>query len=336
MFRYYLEICGPVSRDVISSLAQFAPTAQAKQGLQNLEKSKGAYNELLSRKHINLPRLLELFSPSTTWSDLPLSYLLENLQHMRPRYYSISSSNAVSPHALSITAVVANSTPPAIQPASPSPSTETIPGLATNYLHAMANNAQSPPITLPTGLAYNFDGPSNIRIRSRVLTHIRQSKFKLPTLGSSPIIMVAAGTGIAPFRAFLIERCKLSAVGKPVGAMILFFGCRHLEEDFIYRDEIAQMRETLGGSLRVVTAFSRANSQKRYVQDRVGEEGEDVVGMMDAGAYFYVCGKAAMAREVQGAVVGCLRRVKGWGDGEIEEWQRAVKRRNRWQEDVWG
>lgn len=339
MFRYYLEICGPVSRDVISSLAQFAPTAQAKQELQHLSKTKAAYNELLTRKHICLPRLLELLSPTTTWSNLPLSYLLENLQHMRPRYYSISSSNAVSPRTLSITAVVADSTPPAIQSTSPSGPTDTMPGLATNYLHALVNNTQSPPKTHPAGLTYSLDGPSNILTNNRVLTHIRQSKFKLPTLGSSPLIMVAAGTGLAPFRAFLSERCKIKAVGKPVGPMILFFGCRNPEEDFIYKDEIAQMQEALGGSLRVVAAFSRVDSQgqePKYVQDCVREEGEGVVGMMEAGAYFYVCGRAAMAREVQGAVAGCLRRVKGWEDGEIEEWQRAVKRRNRWQEDVWG
>lgn len=148
--------------------------------------------------------------------------------------------------------------------------------------------------------------------------------------------MHAAGTGLTPFRAFLSERCKLRSVGKPVGPMILFFGCRNLEEDFIYKDEIAEMQDTLGGALRTVTAFSRASDQeRRYVPDRICEFGGEVVEMMDSGAFFYVCGRAAMAREVLSTVVGCLRRVEGLGEDEIEEWQRAVKRRNRWQEDVW-
>lgn len=89
--------------------------------------------------------------------------------------------------------------------------------------------------------------------------------------------------------------------------------------------------------MRVVTAFSPARDQeRRYVLDRVCEFGGEVVKMMDSGAYFYVCGRAAMAREVLSTDVGCSRRVKGLGEYEIEEWQRAVKRRNRWQEDVWG
>lgn len=334
MFRYYLEICGPVSRDVVSGLAQFAPTAQAKEELQNLGKSRKSYNELLTRKYINLARLLELFAPSATWSNLPLSYLLENLQHMRPRYYSISSSNSVSPRTLSITAGVADSTPPSANPNEP----ETIPGLATNYLHAVSNNIKCTPH--PAGLTYALNGPSNTLTNNRIVTHIRQSKFKLPALGSSPIIMVAAGTGLAPFRAFLSERCKLKSLGKPIGPMMLFFGCRNPDEDFIYRDEITQMQETLDGLLRVVTAFSRVNEThgqtRGYIQDRVGEFGGEVVSMLDSGAYFYVCGRAAMAREVQETVMDCLRRVKGFGDGEIEEWRRALKRRNRWQEDVWG
>lgn len=329
LFRYYLEICGPVSRDVVSGLAQFAPTPQAKQEVQNLGRNKDAYNKLLAQRQINLGLLLELLSSFASWTELPLSYLLETLRHMKPRYYSISSSSSVSPRTLSITAIVANSTPTDAQPG------ETIHGVTTNYLHALSNNLQSQPH--PGGLTYQLGGPCDVLKGGRVFTHIRQSKFKLPTLGSSPIIMVAAGTGLAPFRAFLSERCKLKSVGKPVGQMILYFGCRNPEEDYIYEDEIQELQQALGRLLQVFTAFSRVSPQERkYVQDRVSEHGEDILRLMDNGAYFYICGRAAMARKVQGAVAGSLKKIKNWGDLEIEEWQREVKRRNRWQEDVWG
>ena len=84
--------------------------------------------------------------------------------------------------------------------------------------------------------------------------------------------MIAAGTGIAPFRGFILEQERLKSVGKPIGQMLLFFGCRKPEEDYLYRDEIAQAVASLGCDLTVITAFSRyEKSSKMYVQDRVAE-----------------------------------------------------------------
>ncbi|KAJ9292766.1 hypothetical protein DTO271G3_8465 [Paecilomyces variotii] len=76
----------------------------------------------------------------------------------------------------------------------------------------------------------------------------------------------------------------------------------HHEEDFIYCDELEGMKQKLGGRLSIVTAFSRLRSEpRRYVQDRIVESGQDVVRLLDEGANFYICGKAAMAREVEKA-----------------------------------
>ncbi|KFZ06825.1 hypothetical protein V501_07045 [Pseudogymnoascus sp. VKM F-4519 (FW-2642)] len=71
----------------------------------------------------------------------------------------------------------------------------------------------------------------------KVLTHIRTSAFRLPLDICKPIIMVGAGSGIAPFRAFVQERAGLAAEGFTVGPILLFFGCRSTSEDFLYADE---------------------------------------------------------------------------------------------------
>jgi NADPH-ferrihemoprotein reductase len=72
------------------------------------------------------------------------------------------------------------------------------------------------------------------------------------------------------------------------------------------------------------------------VQDRVAEFGEDVVKLLDEGGNFYVCGRAGMAREVEKAVGLTMKDVKGWNDDEVNNWSKATKKKNKWQEDVWG
>ena len=223
---------------------------------------KLAYTEFISRNCLTIGRILSLSSPSLPWTDLPLSYLIETLPHLQPRYYSISSSSVVSPRRPSITVLVSK-TP------LPNNATQNIFGLTTNYLLGLSNSLNNSK-PHPKELTYNFTGPSDALQGSRIFAHIRKSKFKLPTLSSCPIIMVSAGTGLAPFLAFLSKRKKLFEIGRPVGEMMLFFGCRHPEEDLIYRAELAEFERIFGGKLRVVTAFSREENGRRRCTSKTG------------------------------------------------------------------
>ncbi|KAJ5324424.1 hypothetical protein N7476_003024 [Penicillium atrosanguineum] len=328
LFRYYLEICAPVNRDNIRDLAQFAPSPEATAFLLQLGQDRQAYAEFINRTHVNLGRLLQLACSDKPWSDLPLSYFVETLPHIRPRFYSISSSSVVSPRKPSITAIV--STTPL-----PDNPNELVHGVTSNYLLAISQHSQSK--IHPHRITYHLNGPSDALQDGKVFAHIRRSKFKLPITGKTPLIMVGAGTGLAPFRAFLSERCQVQKIGKEIGQMILFFGCRSPDEDFIYRDELEEMQKALGDKLRLVTAFSRQEgTPRRYVQDRVSELGEDVVKLIDEGASFYVCGRAGMAREVEKVVGVMMQKAKGWTEDEVNSWSKAVKKKNKWQEDVWG
>lgn len=353
VLRHYLEICAPISRDAVKTLAQFAPTEQAKAFLTALSEDRASFAQFIADKHLNLGRLLEMAaqqdqqpgsgSTTITWTCLPLSFLVETLPKMQPRYYSISSSSVISPRQPTITALV-STTPVATASASQTASEPaSIPGLATNYLLGLSNSLASPDTTTPkpthpAGLTYPLDGPSGALSGGKVYAHIRRSRFKLPAVASHPLVMVAAGTGVATFRAFLAERARMLQIGKDVGEMVLFFGCRRAGEDYIYREELEGFERELGGRLQIVTAFSReAGQPKKYVQDRVRELGDDVVRLvLEGGASVYMCGRASMAREVGGVVGELVCKEKGWGQEQIKEWTERMKRSRTWQEDVWG
>jgi cytochrome P450/NADPH-cytochrome P450 reductase len=111
--------------------------------------------------------------------------------------------------------------------------------------------------------------------------------------------MVGPGTGLAPFRGFLQERATLQAQGHTIGPSLLFFGCRHAEQDFIYEDELRAFEQQ--GVTRLAVAFSRQDGQpKTYVQDQLLKCQDEVWRLIEAGAVIYICGDASkMAPDVR-------------------------------------
>jgi NADPH-ferrihemoprotein reductase len=330
IFNHYLEITAPVSRDVVSSLIEFAPGQAAKDCLLTLSKDARVFSEFTHASYINFGRLLEYADDRAgAWSSLPLSFIIEAMPGMRPRYYSISSSSVVQPRQAAITAVVSD------RPLNGS--NGGIPGLSTNYLLALNGSLQHTPSAHPRSMSYALDGPRKLLQNGKIYAHIRKSQFKLPTIASRPIIMVGAGTGVAPFRAFLQERVTLLKMGREVGRTILFFGCRNQHQDFIYDEEIQETAEALGARFSLVTAFSRADhGSKTYVQDRVKEHAEEVCDLLtNQDTHFYICGSANMAREVSGVVGSELSKRHGWDEEQLKTFADRQKRSGRWQQDVW-
>ncbi|KAM0507865.1 hypothetical protein ACHAP8_000067 [Fusarium lateritium] len=333
LFRHYLEVAASVSRETVGQLAKFAPSSGSAEALAVLAKSKEAYATYIASNHITMGRLLHLVAPGTVWLNLPLSYVVETLPCIQPRYYSISSSSTVSARKLSITVGVDKS------PLHQDPS-KCIRGITTNYLYALGNAIDgdaSQPDVGPDAPSYTLSGPGDALKGHKVFACIRRSNFKLPTLSSTPIIMIAAGTGLAPFRGFILERARLQAVGKPIGKMLLFFGCRSPDQDYLYCDELAEVTQKLQGCLEVVNAFSRAEEEpKKYVQDRVEERKSQVCDLLQEGASIYFCGRAAMAREVGNVVEESMKKQNNWTDEEARSWAESAKKGNKWLEDVWG
>jgi cytochrome P450/NADPH-cytochrome P450 reductase len=120
------------------------------------------------------------------------------------------------------------------------------------------------------------------------------SAFRLPDDPTRPVIMIAAGTGIAPFRGFLAERAALRAAGTELGPAVLVFGCRHPQTDMLYGDELPELAEAANAQL--ACAFSRVPGLPRiYVQDRIRQLANTVWPLLQDGAAIYVCGSTHMA-----------------------------------------
>ena len=343
VIRYHLEINGPVSRQLLSSIAPFAPSEDAKKTAMRLGSSKEEFASKIAQKYYNLAKALDVISGGVAWKNVPFSFIVESVNHLIPRYYSISSSSKETPSTIAITAVVES-----IQ--TDKESDYVLKGVATNYILDVKNGLDG---NRKAG-TYQIEGPRNSLEGKKIPMFVRHSNFKLPSNPQKPIIMIGPGTGVAPFRAFVHERATLAAKGTPVGPALLFFGCRSSKEDFLYEEEWAQYSKdtpndlikyledeersplTESSFLKLETAFSRDTSQKVYVQHRLKEHSKLVNKLLKNGAFFYVCGDAQrMARDVQSTLVDIISEERSISRSKAEDVVKNMRTQNLYQEDVW-
>ncbi len=156
-------------------------------------------------------------------------------------------------------------------------------------------------------------------------------KFRLPTDNNCPIIMVGAGTGIAPYRAFMQRRTESSSAGKSW----LFFGGRNPEHDFYYREEwLSYLRNKKLN--RIDIAFSRAEANRCYVQDKMEENGNHLYEWLEDGAIFYVCGNARyLGVEVEQKLAQIIQRHGHMSREEAWEYVRYLQITDRYRSDLY-
>ncbi|MDR9499757.1 MAG: assimilatory sulfite reductase (NADPH) flavoprotein subunit [Hydrogenovibrio sp.] len=172
---------------------------------------------------------------------------------------------------------------------------------------------------------------SRLKTGETVHVFIQPNDFKLPEDPSAPIIMIGAGTGIAPFRGFLQEREQNSAKGKNW----LFFGNNWFCDDFLYQTELQDFINC-GLLTRLNTAFSRDQEEKIYVQHRLQEEGQELFEWLEQGAYVYVCGDAScMAKDVHQALINLVSKHGHMGLQQADTYLEELQLANRYQKDVY-
>lgn len=172
---------------------------------------------------------------------------------------------------------------------------------------------------------------SNVEIGDKLAVYVKRNpNFKLPE-DSAPIIMIGAGTGVAPFRSFLQEREELGVQGKSW----LFFGDQHFVTDFLYQVEWQRWLKE-GTLTNMNIAFSRDQQEKIYVQHRLLENAKEVFEWVEQGANIYVCGdEKALGHSVNEALITIFEQQKQVSRDEATAYLKELQTQKRYQRDVY-
>lgn len=245
--------------------------------------------------------LLDRFEPSEL--PLPLSSFLLMLSPILPRVYSFSSSPRWKPGHGTLTYSV-------VGRAAAGPNK----GVASNHLASRE----------PGSIVY-VSLPANQE----------PSLFRLPAPQlKTPVIMIGAGTGLAPFRGFIQERALFiknnEGGSEQLPPALLFFGCRGSNLDDIYRGELDAMEKD--GAVGVRRAYSQEQDESgcRYVADTVKSHIKEIVHLWDRGARLYVCGAKSMSDGVFSVLSPALfevdRTVGRTDETSVDGWYGALPR----------
>lgn len=184
----------------------------------SVEGQRELYNYCNSYRRTSLEVLQDFHN---TADNISLDYLFDLFSPIKPRAFSIASSSLISPTEIEVLVAVVT------------------------YKTKLVKRRQ--------GLCSTW--LSTLTLGNQVPIWVKKGSIVFPKESNIPVIMVGPGTGCAPFRAFLLQRCYQN-----IGGNYLFFGCRNKEGDFFFSDEWLLMEDK--GLLKLFAAFSRDQSQK--------------------------------------------------------------------------
>ena len=182
-----------------------------------------------------------------------------------------------------------------------------------------------------TGAASDFLG-ERLEEEGSVRVFVEENpRFRLPENPDTPVIMIGAGTGVAPFRAFMQQRAANGDSGKNW----LIFGNQHFTQDFLYQTEWQGWAKD-GLLNKYDFAWSRDQEEKIYVQHKIREEAAELWQWLQQGAHIYVCGDASrMAKDVEQALLDTIAEQGGLSADDADEYLDNLRQEGRYQRDVY-
>ncbi|XP_025114995.1 NADPH oxidoreductase A-like [Pomacea canaliculata] len=268
-----------------------------------VHKNPNKMTDELEKEYLATRELIDVLEDLTSCSHSSptieqLSSSLHTLRPLQPRFYSIASSPLLDNSTVTVIAAVVRYTAGGRERG----------GVTTTFLQ----DHLAPGGQCPVFISHNPD-------------------FRLPVDRNVPVILIGAGTGLAPYRAFLQEQELANNFGKT----FLYFGCRHNEWDYLCQQELEKWADK--GILHLRVAFSRQQQFKVYVQDLLIEDSHQIWQLInEENATLYVCGDARnMARDVDAALTSIVEKCKKVYSQDAKEYMSNLQNAGRYLRDVW-
>ncbi|MET8814987.1 cytochrome P450 [Streptomyces sp. NPDC004549] len=295
----YVELQDRPTAAQVSVLAGLNPCPPEKKALQALAEDADA----LAADHRSLLDVIEDHPALGEFLTWPV--LLDLLPPIRPRHYSVSSSPATDPHHVD---------------------------LMVSLLQAPARSGRG--AFRGTGSGYL----NGVRAGDTVYARIQPCRevFRIEHDATTPVIMISAGTGLAPFRGAVADRLALAVSGTELAPALCYFGCDAPDADYLHSAELRTAE--LAGVVKMRPVFSEAPVDGHmFVQHRIAAEGDTVWKLLGSGAKVYICGDGGrMAPGVRDAFRAVYKEhTPGADDTEADAWLDSLVAEGRYIEDVY-
>jgi sulfite reductase alpha subunit-like flavoprotein len=186
-------------------------------------------------------------------------------------------------------------------------------------------------------------GLHRLRQGCPVWVSTRDSSFRLPDSTEAPLIMAGAGTGVAPFLAFVQERAHLlgeaSLPGGPArgaGQALLFTGFRRREEAVspeVFEDALAESALTSYS----VSLTRDPQVERRTLMDAMRTDAHGVwEALQHPECHYYFCGYGSTADSAYEALVSAAVVSSGMSRVKAINAIDKMRREGRYHLDVWG
>ncbi|XP_045209128.2 methionine synthase reductase-like [Mercenaria mercenaria] len=334
IFTTCVDIREPPKKALLRVLVEYTSDDAEKRRLQELCSKQGNedYARFIREPSLSILDILNNFSSCLP----PVDRLIEHLPRLQPRPYSVCCSPLTSPGKISFVFNVVETTAECGR-------TYFRKGVCTGWLEGMSHSAKRDKQVQDTTEKEIVQGIKQLEvsdIKIPIFGRTNQS-FHLPDDVTVPVILIGPGTGVAPFIGYLDHRGSQQEAQAETqfGETWLFYGCRHKDRDYIFREKIEHHVSTATLS-NLLVSFSRDEQSAdapRYVQDNLRSHGAEIVSLIEEkGAIVYVCGDAKnMAKDVNQAFIDIFSQCKGISSDEARKLVMKLRLHRQYKEDVW-
>lgn len=297
----HLDIMSLPRRSFFMKIYKFATDEREKEKLtefSELDNTEELYNYVNRPRRLILEVITEFFS-----LRIPVEFVLDVFPILRPRMFSIASSQKVSKNCFDLCIAIVR------------------------YKTIIKR--------IRTGVCTNW--VKDLKQKDKIVFSISKNNIYTKKLGNSrPLILVGPGTGVAPIRSVIQERTMSN--DEAVGSSIyLFTGNRYEEKDYLYGYYFRKLASE--GIISNYPSFSRdsSNAGIKYVQDRIYLMKAAIYDLLiDKNAVFYLCGSSGrMPIQVRITLITILEEIGGIDKEEAENILIQIEKSDRYLQETW-